>query len=104
MKTRVLLLISVIVIIPAINESFAEEEILILVENDIKKVYYTGENILSTSYDPLSVSVTFETDYDAILEINAPQVYKKGPGLFILKNGEETSSETRTDDCLLYNH
>lgn len=79
-----------------------EEEIMIFVENDARKVYYTGENIQSAFYDHESRSVIFETGMNAKLEIQAPQIYKKGPGLFILKNGEEIAGITRADDCFYY--
>lgn len=85
-----------------IENIFAEEEILILVENDVRKVYYTGDNIVSAFHEPEFASVIFETDYNAKLEIKAPQVYKNGSGLFVLRNGEEISPETRTDDCFYY--
>lgn len=73
----------------SIENAFAEEEILILVENDVRKVYYTGENIASTFFDPKSTSVIFETGENAKLDVKAPQVYKYGGQLFILRNGEE---------------
>lgn len=73
----------------SIENAFAEEEILILVENDVRKVYYTGENIASTFFDPKSASVIFETGENAKLDVKAPQVYKYGGQLFILRNGEE---------------
>ena len=104
MKTRLLIIIPVVLFgIISISESFAEEkEIMIFVENDARKVYYTGENIKSTFYDHKSASVIFETGMNSKLEIKAPQIYKKGPELFILKNGEEIAPETKTDDCFYY--
>ncbi|MGD8431855.1 MAG: hypothetical protein PVG23_04690 [Nitrosopumilaceae archaeon] len=85
------------------SSSYAfSNEILIQVENDVRKVYYDGENITSSVFDPESASVIFQTDYNARLEIKAPQVYQKGPGLFILKNGEEIAPEIRTDNCFYY--
>lgn len=81
---------------------FAEEEIMIFVENDARKVYYIGENIQSSFYDHESGSVIFETGMNTKLEIKAPRVYKKGPEPFILKNGEEITGITKTDDCFYY--
>lgn len=86
----------------SIENAFAEEEILILVDNDVRKVYYTGENITSIFFDPKSASVIFETGENAKLDVKAPQVYKYGEQLFILRNGEEVIPKIDIDDCFYY--
>ena len=80
-----------------------EEEIMIFVENDARKVYYGGENIKSVFYDHNSASVTFETGMNTKLEIKAPQIYEKGPAPLILKNNEEiTPTKITIDNCFYY--
>ena len=79
------------------------DSILVQVSGDFKKVYYNEKNVISVSFDPYLDSVLFETEGDAMLEIKAPKIYQEGPGLFILKNGEEIESKTKTsDDCFYY--
>lgn len=79
------------------------EEILILVENEVRKVYYTGENIVSVSFNPKLTSTIFETGKDARLEIQAPKVYKHyDPGLIVLRNGEEVDAIRESDECFYY--
>ena len=94
------LVIGVFVISP-VYASFTDS-ILVQVAGEFRKVYYNEKNVTSVLFDPASASVIFETGSDAILEIKAPKVYEKGPGLFILKNGEEIAPETKTDDCFYY--
>ena len=86
----------------SIEHVFAEDDISIFVENNARKVYYTGENITSASFDPKSNSIIFETGNNAKLDIKAPQVYKYGGQLFFLRNGEEVLPEIRIDDCFYY--
>ena len=81
--------------------SFAEE-ILMYLENDVRKIYYTGENINSAFFDHDSASVIFELGENATLNLKVPQVYKIGGGLFVLINGEEVSANITTDDCFYY--
>lgn len=78
------------------------DSILIQVEGDFRKVYYNEKNVTSVLFGSNLASITFETGSDAALEIKAPKVYKTGPELFILKNGEEIAPETTADDCFYY--
>ena len=108
MKTRALAMIFVIAVassgLYAISPAYASfaDSILIQISGDFKKVYYNEKNVTSVLFDPYSGSVIFETEGDAVLEIKAPKIYKKGPGLGILKNGEEIASDTKTDECFYY--
>ena len=108
MKTRLLIIIGIAVSssgLYAISPAYASftDSILIQVDGDFRKVYYNKKNVTSVLFDSNSGSVLFETGSDAALEIKAPKVYKKGPDLFILKNGEEITPETKTsDDCFYY--
>jgi len=103
MKTRILSsCIVVLILFIMIPNTFAEEEILLVVENEVRKVYYTGENIISVLADSESASVIFETGKNAKLDVKAPKVYKVGPDLFILRNGEEIDAVTDSDECFFY--
>lgn len=93
-----------LVVFSSISMSSANaEEILILVENEVRKVYYTGENIVSVSFNHRSASVIFEAGGDARLEVKAPKVYKHfDPGLVILRNGLEVDAIRESDECFYY--
>ena len=84
-----------------IENAFAEEEMLVFVENDVRKLYYTGENITSAFFDKEG-AVIFATGNNAKLTVKAPQVYTYGGQLFVLRNGEEVIPEIETDDCFYY--
>ncbi len=98
----VLMAILTVFSVISIENVFAEEEISILVENDVRKVYYTGENITSAFSDSTSASITFETGNNAKLDVKVPQIYKYGGQLFVLRNGEEALPEIKTDNCFYY--
>lgn len=106
MKTRLLIIIGMIGLtsmfaISPVYASFADS-ILIHVSGDFRNLYYNEKNVTSVFFDPTSDSVIFETGSNAELEIKAPKIYKTGPNLFILENGEEIAPETTTDDCFYY--
>lgn len=105
MKTRLLLIIGMIglsmFVISPVYASFADS-ILIHVSGDFRNLYYNEKNVTSVFFDPTSDSVIFETGSNAELVIKAPKIYKTGPNLFILENGEEIAPETTTDDCFYY--
>ena len=84
------------------DEDDYTEEILILLEDKVRKVYYTGENIVSVVADPEAASVIFETNENAKLDVKAPKVYEVGPDLFILRNDEEVDAVTDSDECFFY--
>lgn len=98
----VLMAILTVFSVISIENVFAEEEISILVENDVRKVYYTGENITSAFSDSTSSSITFETGNNAKLDVKVPQIYKYGGQLFVLRNGEEVLPDIKTDNCFYY--
>ena len=83
-------------------ENVFAEEMLILVENDVRKVYYTGENIISAFFNPDTASIIFETGANASLDIKAPKIYKDGETLLVLKNGEEVDLVKQSDECFYY--
>lgn len=86
----------------SIENVFAEEEMLILIEKDAKKLYYTGENIISAFFNPDTASVIFETGENANLDIKAPKIYKEGETLLVLRNGEEVDAVKESDECFYY--
>jgi len=109
MKSKLLTIIFAVVVVSsglyAISPVYASftDSVLIQVSGDFKKVYYNEKNVTSVLFNPNLGSVIFETGSNAVLEIKVPQIYEKGPGLFILKNGEEVAPETKTsDDCFYY--
>lgn len=85
-----------------VNEETFTDEILILVEDKVRTVYYTGENIISVLADPELASVIFETGENAKLDVKIPRVYEIGPGPFILQNGEEVEAVKDADKCFFY--
>jgi hypothetical protein len=103
MKTRLLILtgIGMIVFAGLIQMSYAEE-IFMFLEKDIRKIYYTGENLNSAFFDHDSASIIFELGENATLDLKIPQVYKIGGDLFVLINGEEVDENATTDDCFYY--
>lgn len=106
MKTSLLIIFGMIGLasmfaISPVYASFADS-ILIHVSGDFRNLYYNEKNVASVFFDPISDSVIFETGSNAELEIKAPKIYKIGPNLFILENGEEIAPETTTDDCFYY--
>ena len=107
MKTRLLIITGIILLsgIFLITPTFASftDSILVQVSGDLKKVYYNEYEVDFVSFDPYSTSVLFETKGNEILEIKVPKIYQEGPGIFILKNGEEIAPVTETsDDCFYY--
>lgn len=80
----------------------SKKEILILVENYVRKAYYTGENITSAIFDHNTGSIIFETGANAKVDLKAPKIFNIGPGLFILKNGEEVDAVKNVDECFNY--
>ena len=89
----------------AVSPAYASftDSILVQVSGDFKKVYYDENEVNFVSFAPYSASVLFETKGDGMLEIKVPKIYREGPGIFILKNGEEIEPETETsDDCFYY--
>ncbi|MBS3925087.1 MAG: BPTI/Kunitz domain-containing protein [Nitrosarchaeum sp.] len=101
MKSLIIIGLGIIAFASIIQTSHAEE-IFMYLEKDVRKVYYTGENINSASFDHASASVIFDLGENATLDLKAPIVYPIGGQLFVLINGEEVDANATTDDCFYY--
>ena len=104
MKTRLLIIIGIlaILVVLPIENTFAEEQMLILVDDNIRKLYYTGENIISSFFDSDASSVIFETGNNATLDVKIPKLHKFGEDLFVLRNGKESIVDKQSDDCFYH--
>jgi len=98
MKYFLIFLIFAVAMI-SVTESFAEEQILMILDDRIMFTYYDGQNIISAFYDSESSSVIFETGNNAILDVKIPKLHKHGEELFVLRNSEESIVDKQTDDC-----
>ena len=98
-----IILIAGLSVVPIENISAEkEEEILMFIDDDIRKLYYDGENIISAVFDLAASSVIFETGNNASLDVKAPKVHKHGEELIVLINNEEVDVTKENDECFHY--
>ncbi len=86
-----------------VQDAVADREIYVLLDDKMKKLYYSGNNIHDAFFDSRTNAAVFATGTNANLEIKMPKIHKHGEELFILKNSEEIIPESiRLDDCFYH--